>query len=243
MSLGEAVTYRIGILPERESLIRASSFWMALAMSVVVMAGGYVLMPFLLGEGRTPLWTVAQLYLLYVPFNFVALVLLATDQGRLEFSRFNTLRLMVPLIYLAGILLLWVTERVSVGWFVAANFAATALLALLALGLHRSVFHPTPSLEEAIALCGFGLRFHPVTIVLLLAGQVDVFYVIGGRHSSNSVKLLAVCQEQCEKSFLIRRPMRGLRWRCLRMRPQARVGPRRCRIPDCTPGFRWICGT
>ncbi len=39
-----------------------------------------------------------------------------------------------------------------------------------------------------------------------LAGQVDVFYVIGGRHSSNSVKLLAVCQEQCEKSFLIETP-------------------------------------
>ncbi len=39
-----------------------------------------------------------------------------------------------------------------------------------------------------------------------LAGQVDAFYVIGGRHSSNSVKLLAVCQEQCEKSFLIETP-------------------------------------
>jgi (E)-4-hydroxy-3-methyl-but-2-enyl pyrophosphate reductase len=36
-----------------------------------------------------------------------------------------------------------------------------------------------------------------------LAGQVDAFYVIGGRHSSNSVKLLAVCKEQCDKSFLI----------------------------------------
>jgi (E)-4-hydroxy-3-methyl-but-2-enyl pyrophosphate reductase len=36
-----------------------------------------------------------------------------------------------------------------------------------------------------------------------LAGEVDVFYIIGGRHSSNSVKLLAVCREQCEKSFLI----------------------------------------
>ncbi len=36
-----------------------------------------------------------------------------------------------------------------------------------------------------------------------LSGQVDAFYVIGGRHSSNSVKLLAVCKEQCEKSFLI----------------------------------------
>jgi len=39
-----------------------------------------------------------------------------------------------------------------------------------------------------------------------LAGEVDVFYVIGGRHSSNSVKLLAVCQEQCGKSFLIETP-------------------------------------
>jgi 4-hydroxy-3-methylbut-2-enyl diphosphate reductase len=32
---------------------------------------------------------------------------------------------------------------------------------------------------------------------------VDAFYIIGGRHSSNSIKLLAVCKEQCEKSFLI----------------------------------------
>src|SRR5438445_1750076 len=39
-----------------------------------------------------------------------------------------------------------------------------------------------------------------------LAGQVEAFYVIGGRHSSNSVKLLAVCQEQCQKSFLIETP-------------------------------------
>lgn len=36
-----------------------------------------------------------------------------------------------------------------------------------------------------------------------LAGMVDAFYIIGGRHSSNSVKLLAVCKEQCEKSYLI----------------------------------------
>jgi 4-hydroxy-3-methylbut-2-enyl diphosphate reductase len=36
-----------------------------------------------------------------------------------------------------------------------------------------------------------------------LAGEVEAFYIIGGRHSSNSVKLLAVCQEQCERSYLI----------------------------------------
>lgn len=36
-----------------------------------------------------------------------------------------------------------------------------------------------------------------------LAGMVDAFYIIGGRHSSNSRKLLAVCKEQCARSFLI----------------------------------------
>lgn len=36
-----------------------------------------------------------------------------------------------------------------------------------------------------------------------LAGMVDAFYIIGGRHSSNSVKLLGVCKEHCEKSFLV----------------------------------------
>ena len=36
-----------------------------------------------------------------------------------------------------------------------------------------------------------------------LSSMVDAFYIIGGRHSSNSVKLLGVCKEGCEKSFLI----------------------------------------
>jgi (E)-4-hydroxy-3-methyl-but-2-enyl pyrophosphate reductase len=36
-----------------------------------------------------------------------------------------------------------------------------------------------------------------------LAEIVDACYVIGGRHSSNSIKLLSVCKERCEKSFLI----------------------------------------
>ncbi len=39
-----------------------------------------------------------------------------------------------------------------------------------------------------------------------LAGEVDAFYVIGGKHSSNSLKLLSVCKEQCAQSFLIETP-------------------------------------
>jgi (E)-4-hydroxy-3-methyl-but-2-enyl pyrophosphate reductase len=38
---------------------------------------------------------------------------------------------------------------------------------------------------------------------MALSNMVDAFYVIGGRHSSNSIKLVGVCKENCEKSFLI----------------------------------------
>ncbi|RMH32008.1 MAG: 4-hydroxy-3-methylbut-2-enyl diphosphate reductase [Acidobacteria bacterium] len=36
-----------------------------------------------------------------------------------------------------------------------------------------------------------------------LAEKAEAVYIIGGKHSSNSRKLLAVCKEKCEKSFLI----------------------------------------
>ncbi len=39
-----------------------------------------------------------------------------------------------------------------------------------------------------------------------LAGHVEIFYIIGGKHSSNSIKLLGVCREQCERSYLIETP-------------------------------------
>ena len=39
-----------------------------------------------------------------------------------------------------------------------------------------------------------------------LAAHVEAFYVIGGKHSSNSLKLLSVCKEGCARSFLIETP-------------------------------------
>src|SRR5207245_11091588 len=49
LSLGEAVTYRIGMLPDRESLIRASYFLLTLDMSVMYFVCGYVLVVYTIG--------------------------------------------------------------------------------------------------------------------------------------------------------------------------------------------------
>src|SRR2546428_6232244 len=65
-----------------------------------------------------------------------------------------------------------------------------------------------------------------------LAGQVEAFYVIGGRHSSNSVKLLAVCQEQCVKSFLIETPAE--------INPQELEGINRVGVPAGASTPNWL---
>jgi len=103
LSLGQAVTYRTGMNPEKESRMAASAFWLALMLAGGTMAVGYLLMPVLLGEAHAHLWSLASWYLLYVPFHFIAMVLLAIDQGRLQFGRFNGFRLLRPLLYLAAI--------------------------------------------------------------------------------------------------------------------------------------------
>lgn len=179
LSLSEAVTYRIGTHPERASLIAASAFWLALILAGATTVVGYVLMPFLLGQERAHLVLLVQMYLLvFIPFNFIALGLLAIDHGKLRFARYNTLRLLVPLIYLLGLVALWATGHVSVAWVIAINCAGTVLVALLRLVLQGHKILTMPSWKEARALLGFALRFHPATVLLLLAGQADQFVAL-----------------------------------------------------------------
>src|SRR5262249_721962 len=179
LSLNEAATYRIGARPERTSIITASSLWLAVILAGVTMLAGYALVPFLLGEGRAPLVPLARIYLLvFIPFNFIVLSLLASDHGGLHFAFYNTLRLLVPLIYLLGLLALWATGRVSVAWVVAVNCAGTVLVTVVRLILLGSRIAMRPSWEEAKALLGFAGRFHLTSVLLLLAAQGDQLVVL-----------------------------------------------------------------
>jgi len=143
------------------------------------MLAGYALIPFLLGEGRAPLVPLARMYLLvFIPFNFIVLSLLASDHGGLHFACYNTLRLLVPLIYLVGLLVLWATGHVSVAWVVAVNCAGTILVTVVRLLLLGSRIAMRPSWEEAKALLGFAGRFHLTSVLLLLAAQGDQLVVL-----------------------------------------------------------------
>ena len=178
LSLNEAATYSIGSQPERASKITASCVWLALLLAGVAMIAGYALLSFLLGEEREHLLFLARVYLFYIPFNFLALSLLGVDQGKLRFTRYNAFRLMVPLIYLSGLLVLWATDQVAVAWVVGVNLLGTLVATLTRLGLHGRRLLVLPSWQEARILLRIAVRFHPATLLLLLAAQADLFVVL-----------------------------------------------------------------
>jgi O-antigen/teichoic acid export membrane protein len=179
LSINEAATYYVGTEPEHRSIIKASALWLSLIFSGTMIVVGFLLVPFLLGPARADLVSLTQVYLiLFTPFNFAALTLLAGDQGELRFVRYNVLRLVGPLFYLSGLIALWLMGRVNVASVVVLNAAATVIVALVRMMIQNDNIRLRPSLHEMAVLVRLAVRFHPATILLLLAAQADQFVVL-----------------------------------------------------------------
>jgi O-antigen/teichoic acid export membrane protein len=179
LSLNQAVTYRIGIAPDRTRTVSATGLWLSLILATVTAVTGYNVIPHLLGGERAHLAQISAVYLLaFVPFNFVTLVLIGEDQGRLDFRRFNGSRLVVPSVYLVALLGLWAFDAVSVFNVAAANCLATILGGLFRIKLDWLAFSTPPSIKESELLLQWALWAHPATLLGFLSAQADRFVVL-----------------------------------------------------------------
>jgi len=179
MSLHEATTYRVGRWSENAEEIIKTAFWLAIFLSVLVSVLGYLAIPFLLDAKRQDLWSLSRSYLLvFIPFNFIALTLLATDHGRLRFSAYNRLRLLTPLIYLMGIVLLWLAGKVTVAWVVVINALAIVIVAILTILLNGTLLFSMPVFSRAWELLKNGWSFHVVVLLTICSTQADRFVIL-----------------------------------------------------------------
>jgi O-antigen/teichoic acid export membrane protein len=177
LGLPGALIFRRGRPDVDRQALAATGAWLALALSAIGALAGYLALPFLLrGSAAAPL---AQVYLLaFVPFNFLALALLALDQGDMRFARYNLVRLLPSGIYLVGLVVLWALGAVSVTSLVWASWLGTAVTALLRLYHSRDVLGVRPSLAEARRLVAFGARLHGAALLAALLAQADRLVVI-----------------------------------------------------------------
>ncbi len=179
LSLNEAAIYRRNATAASPARFVSTLFWLSLALAALVAAPAALALPFLLGQERAGLLPVARLYLLlFLPFNFLALALLAVDQADLRFRRFNLLRILPSATYLVAMLVLWFAGSISAVTFLWASWLGTLLTALLRAGMRwRELWH-LPDPREARALIGRASAFHVTALIGILGSQMDRLLVV-----------------------------------------------------------------
>ena len=177
LSLPAALVYRRGRPDVQRPVIASTAICFSLALSLVCVALGYVVLPIALPDSTLLVLTRAFL-IAFVPFNFLALTLLAIDQSDLRFHRYNVFRIVPSGVYLIGLLALWSAGAISVEAAVWAIWAGTFLTAILRLFFARGELRARPSMAEARALAANAIRFHGGAIFSLLFSQADRFAVI-----------------------------------------------------------------
>jgi O-antigen/teichoic acid export membrane protein len=95
-----------------------------LATSLLGSVTCYIAIPWLMPSDQAHLVPIARLFVLFMPANHVGLNLLAIDQGKAHFRKFNLMRTMLNLVYLGLVAMIWIFGRVSVGWLAAAQLLA-----------------------------------------------------------------------------------------------------------------------
>jgi antigen flippase len=177
LSLPSAMIFRQGRPDADRAAVAATGAWLALGLSALGALVGFLLLPLLLRQSSAG--SLAQVYLLaFVPFNFLALALLALDQADMRFARYNLVRLLPSGVYLVGLLVLCALDAVSVAAFVWANWLGTAVTAVVRLYHSCDALRARPSLSEARELLAFGARLHGAALLAVLLAAADRFVVI-----------------------------------------------------------------
>jgi O-antigen/teichoic acid export membrane protein len=140
---------------------------------------GYFLIPLLLPADRSYLLPIARLCLLLIPLDIFNQVLLAVEQGRMRWRRYNLLRLSYFIFYLLLIGCISVSRRNQIRWFVSAFLASHLLAALLRLWIQRRSL-ATGKLR--LGGCGHLLRegapYFGATMSNLISLQLDTILVV-----------------------------------------------------------------
>ena len=165
--------------PERERDWVAVGVAVGLATALLYLLAGYFLIPLLLPSDRGYLLPVARLCLLLIPLDIFNQVLLAVEQGRMRWRRYNLLRLSFSLFYLVLIGFIGVGRRAQVSWFVSAFLASQFLAVLLRLWIQKkSLAAGKLQFGDCRHLLRAGVPYFGATISNLLSLQLDTILVV-----------------------------------------------------------------
>lgn len=165
--------------PKRERDWLAAGLVVGLATATVYLLSGYWALPLLIPAQRRYLLPVARLCLLLIPLDVSNQILLAVEQGRMRWGRYNLLRLSFFLFYVALIVCIGVSRKARVEWFVVAFLASHLLALTVRLWIQRkSLVAGTAAVERGWRLLRGGVPYFGATVSNLISLQLDTILVV-----------------------------------------------------------------
>jgi len=149
------------------------------AAAFLCLLAGYWLAPHLLPQDRRHLASLVRLCLLSIPVGIFNQTLLAIEQGRMRWRRYNFVRGSFFIFYVILICLIAATKRTQLQWFVWAYLASHALTVILRIAIQRESFAAGKlRLSECLRLLRNGLPYFWATASNLLTLQLDDIIVV-----------------------------------------------------------------
>lgn len=166
--------------PESEPDGVCSAVTVGIATALLYSILGYLLVPLVLPQDRSYLFSLARLCLLLIPLDIFNQIILAIDHGRMRWRRYNFVRVSFFLFYLIFVCFLWATRKAQVRWFVWIFLASQVLAVLLRCGIQRKSFVTgTLRFADCFRLLHSGLPYFWATASSLLTLQLDKILVVG----------------------------------------------------------------
>ena len=192
LSLPGAITYQAAVNRGRSEVrhLAPTVLWLSVALSFVLSLLGLLILPRVIDNSA--LLTVTAWYLvMFMPFHLVACGLVALDQGRMRFARFNLQRVLPAAIYLVGLCVAWGLGKASVGAVLACQLVGVISTALFIVAIRGRELWAFPSLKIGTEFLATGIRFHAANVFTVVCTQIDTLVVVS-LYSATEVGLYAV---------------------------------------------------
>jgi O-antigen/teichoic acid export membrane protein len=156
LGIREALTYKQAQNTYPAAQLVGIGVMFGLIQSIVLILIGVLIIPLVTRSLRQEITFWSMVYLPFIPMNLLTLYSLGLLQGKMDFLRFNIIRLSVNAIYLILLIFLWILDSITV---------RNLTLCLLGANLFTTIL----SLKTVIEKCGFQIRFDAMIIGELLS--------------------------------------------------------------------------
>jgi enterobacterial common antigen flippase len=166
--------------PDQESNLARTAVVLGLTLGCLVMGLGYFLVPHLLPADKQHLISLTRIYLIMIPLNYVAFLLLSLDQGLMRWTRYNLMRFATTFFYLLAILVFWSLNYKEVKAFVAALLISFLIPGIFRILLHKdAIVRGRTNILTCLRIVKLGFPFFLAAISLVVAGEIDKTLVVG----------------------------------------------------------------